>query len=109
MALTKKQQADYEQFCQDRSSGQILTPDGLRLICEANGYDPEKIGQHFLEVLARLSPRNMVEPKKITLRCGSCRYFIGGGDWGLCCQIDYGLHYEDSESCDDYEPEEGTK
>ncbi len=38
--------------------------------------------------------------------CGNCKRFIGGGDWGLCCQVDYGLHYEDSDACHDYEPKE---
>ena len=52
--LTKKQIADYEQLCRDRNSGRLLTPNGLRFICEAYHYDPEAIGRHFLEVLARL-------------------------------------------------------
>ena len=33
--------------------GRILTPDGLRVICDACGRDPVKIGEHMLEVLAR--------------------------------------------------------
>lgn len=53
-ALTQKQIADYEQLCRDRNNGRLLTPDGLRFICEANGYDPEAIGRHFLEVLAKM-------------------------------------------------------
>ena len=32
----------------------ILTPDGLRLICDGLNRDPEAIGKHFLEVLAKL-------------------------------------------------------
>lgn len=52
--LTKKQIEDYKKLCEARSSGRILTPDGLRFICEAYNYDPEKIGQHFLEVLPRI-------------------------------------------------------
>ena len=55
--LTQKQIADYEQLCRDRNNGRLLTPDGLRFICEANNYDPEAIGQHFLEVLANMSIR----------------------------------------------------
>lgn len=47
--ITKKQLEDYEQLCRDRNSGRLLTPDGLRFICEAYHYDAEKIGQHFLE------------------------------------------------------------
>ena len=52
--LNKKQMADYEQLCRDRNNGRLLTPDGLRLICEANNYDPEAIGRHFLEVLGQM-------------------------------------------------------
>ena len=53
--MTKKQIAEYEQYCRDKNSGRILTPDGLRLICAACEYDPEKIGKHFLEVLGNFN------------------------------------------------------
>ena len=46
---------DYEQFCKERNNGYILTIDGLKFICEANNYDPEAIGRHFLETLARFN------------------------------------------------------
>ena len=52
--ITKKQLEDYEQLCRDRNNGCLLTPDGLRFICEAHNYDSEAIGRHFLEVLAQL-------------------------------------------------------
>jgi hypothetical protein len=35
-------------------NGRILTPDGLRFIIEANEYDAQKIGQHFLEMLPKI-------------------------------------------------------
>lgn len=54
--LTKKQIEDCRQLCHDRDRGRILTPEGLRFVCEANDYDPEKIGRHFLEVLGRMCP-----------------------------------------------------
>lgn len=50
--MTKAQEKEYRQFLSDRQNGRILTPDGIRFICQANGYDPEKIGLHFLTVLA---------------------------------------------------------
>lgn len=53
--ITKKQLEDYEQLCRDRNNGRLLTPDGLRFICEAHNYDPEAIGRHFLETLARIN------------------------------------------------------
>ena len=55
--ITKQQLEDYEQLCRDRNNGRLLTPDGLRLICEAYHFDAEKIGQHFLEELPRICPR----------------------------------------------------
>lgn len=53
--LTNKQYEEYMEYCRNKAYGKILTPDGLRFICEANDYDAEKIGQHFLEVLARFA------------------------------------------------------
>ena len=54
LTITKKQMEEYVQLKRDRDNGRLLTPDGLRFICEANGYDPEKIGKHFLEVLPKV-------------------------------------------------------
>ena len=34
-----------------------------------------------------------------------CKYFIGCGDFGLCCELDYGLWYED-DSCEKWDPKE---
>ena len=47
--ISKKQYDDYKQLCKERDEGRILTPDGLRFICEAYNYDPEAIGKHMLE------------------------------------------------------------
>jgi hypothetical protein len=56
--ITKKQLEDYRQLCRDRNSGRILTPDGLRFICEVYKNDPEAIGKHMLETLARIQKRS---------------------------------------------------
>ena len=40
----------------EKAKGHILLPDTVRFICEANGYDAEKIGQHFLEILPKICP-----------------------------------------------------
>lgn len=41
--------------------------------------------------------------EKLRDRCGTCRHFIGGGDWYLCCDQRYDLCYEDYEVCGLYE------
>lgn len=56
--LTQKQIEDYEQLCRERSNGRLLTPDGIRFICEAHNYDAEAIGRHFLELLPKICPKN---------------------------------------------------
>lgn len=48
--------AEYEEFqkyLHDKNNGRILTLDELRVICQANDYNPEKIEKHMLEVMAR--------------------------------------------------------
>ena len=40
----------------EKAKGHVLLPDTIRFICEANGYDAEKIGQHFLEILPKICP-----------------------------------------------------
>lgn len=35
--------------------------------------------------------------------CGSCKHYIGGGDWNLCCSKKYDLCYETTPACDLYE------
>lgn len=52
--ITKKQFEEYEQLCRDRDNGRLLTPDGLRLVCEGLNREPEAIGKHFLEMLSRM-------------------------------------------------------
>lgn len=82
--MTKNEAADYLSAC-------------------ADGYDPVFDEAVEMAVAALRYQDDRGNCTMMELKCGSCRHFIGGGDWGLCCQIDYGLHYEDSEACQDYE------
>lgn len=34
--------------------------------------------------------------------CGSCKHYIGGGDWSLCCDLKYDLCYRFDEACENY-------
>jgi len=57
IAMKQIKNSEYEEFqkyLHNKNNGRILTPDGLRLICQVNDYDAEKIGQHFLEVLPKI-------------------------------------------------------
>ena len=52
--MTNKQLVLLRQYQRAEREGRILTPSGLRMICEACGMDPTRIGRHMLEVLARM-------------------------------------------------------
>lgn len=51
--ITNKEYEEWQKYKAEKATGHILLPDTVRLICEANGYDVEKIGQHFLEICRR--------------------------------------------------------
>jgi hypothetical protein len=59
--ITKKQLEEYERLRRDRDNGRLLTPDGLRLICAAYENDPEKIGIHMLEMLAKFRNEGIID------------------------------------------------
>lgn len=48
--MTKKEKEDYENLCELRRRGMILTPDVLQLICEAMNYNFEAVGRYFVEL-----------------------------------------------------------
>ena len=51
--ISNKEYEKYQQYQTDKLHGRILTPDGLRVICAGLDNDPEKIGIHMLEMLAK--------------------------------------------------------
>ncbi len=51
--ITNKEYEKYQQYKTDMQHGRILTPNGLRVVCGGFDNDPEKIGIHMLEVLAK--------------------------------------------------------
>ena len=61
LTITKKQMEEYERLRRDRDNGRLLTPDGLRLICAAYENDPEKIGIHMLEMLAKFRNEGIID------------------------------------------------
>lgn len=53
----KNEYEEFQKYKSDKLNGRILTPGGLCFIIEANEYDAPKIGQHFLEMLPRICPK----------------------------------------------------
>ena len=43
--ITNKEYEEWQKYKAEKAKGHILLPDTVRFICEANGYDAEKIGQ----------------------------------------------------------------
>lgn len=66
--ISNREYEEYQKYRLAKSSGKILTPDGLRSICEAYGYDPTKIGLHFLELLPTIAP----QPVPVEEETASC-------------------------------------
>ena len=59
--LTSKEYEAYEQYKTDQLHGRILTPDGLRVVCAGLDNDPEKIGIHMLEMLAKFRNEGIID------------------------------------------------
>ena len=54
--ITNKEYEEWQKYKAEKAKGHVLLPDTVRFICEANGYDAEEIGQHFLEILPKICP-----------------------------------------------------
>ena len=53
-SISNKEYEGFQKYKMDKLYGRILTADGLRFFIEANEYDAQKIGQHFLEILPKI-------------------------------------------------------
>lgn len=59
--ISNKEYERYQQYLTAQLHGRILTPDGLRIVCASFDNDPEKIGKHMLEMLAKFRNEGIVE------------------------------------------------
>ena len=59
--ITKKEYEKYQQDQTDKLHSRILTPDGLRVVCAGLDNDPEKIGIHMLEMVAKFRNEGLIE------------------------------------------------
>ena len=53
-SISNKEYEAYEQYKTAKVRGEVLTVDGLRFICEANGWNAERIGQHMIEAIQHI-------------------------------------------------------
>ncbi|MBQ6677108.1 MAG: hypothetical protein IJM71_03570 [Clostridia bacterium] len=96
--ITNKEYEEWQKYKAEKANGRILLPDTVRFICEANGYDAEKIGQHFLEILPKIcckTQRNLeiplfqaffstYVPEKAFFVCIKDSVFIDPARWEAC-------------------------
>ncbi len=59
--LLKREYERYQQYKSAVLHGRVLTPDGLRVICAGLDNDPEKIGKHMLEMLAKFRSEGLFD------------------------------------------------
>ena len=59
--ISNKEYEAYQQYQRDKMYGRVLTPDGLRIICASLDNNPEKIGIHMLEMLAKYRNEGVIE------------------------------------------------
>lgn len=59
--ISNKEYGRYQQYQTDVLHGRVLTPDGLRVVCAAFENDPEKIGIHMLEMLAKFRNEGVIQ------------------------------------------------
>ena len=52
--ISNKEYLKYLEYKKATISGRILTPGGLKLICQSYNNDPTEIGKHFLQTLHRI-------------------------------------------------------
>ena len=59
--ISNKEYEKYQQYQTDKLYGQILTPDGLRVVCAGLDNNTEKIGIHMLEMLAKFKSEGIFD------------------------------------------------
>ena len=53
--IANKEYEKWQKCKVEKEKGHVLLPDTARFICETNGFDAEKNGQRFLEILPKIT------------------------------------------------------
>lgn len=59
--ISNKEFERYQQYKQAKASGRILTPDGLRFLCEGMGNNPEEIGKHMILMVEKFRSEGLFD------------------------------------------------
>ncbi len=59
--ISNKEYEKYQHFQLDQLYGRVLTPDGLRIVCNSFERDHEKIGKHMLEMLVKFENEGILD------------------------------------------------
>lgn len=59
--ISSKEYERYQQYLQDKTFGRILTPDGLRFLCESMNNDPEEIGKHMILMVQKFRSEGLFD------------------------------------------------
>lgn len=52
--ITDKEYQEWQKYKEDKLHGRLITSDFIRMICESNEYNPEKIGTDILNMLVKI-------------------------------------------------------
>lgn len=52
---------EYRKYREDVQHGRVLTPDGIRFICQSNDNDPVKIGNYMLEMCGKFKSEGIIK------------------------------------------------
>jgi hypothetical protein len=58
-------------------------------------WNPRWLAKTLIEAGVTVDPNNK--------HCYQCKHFMGCSDWGLCCDLKYGLCYKSTKACDYFE------
>ncbi len=63
--ISNKEYLKYLEYKKATICGRILTPDGLKLICQSYNNDPTEIGKHLLQTLHRIEQKSAFSKNSI--------------------------------------------
>lgn len=63
--ITDKEYIEYQDYKRAKVNGRVLTPNGLKFICQSYNNDPTEIGKHLLQILHRIEQKSAFSKNSI--------------------------------------------